>query len=337
MRLPWQRPELEQRDYTAQVIAAQVGAAAGVETSPATTAAVEAAAGLWGRGFALAEVTPEPASRLLTRELLADAGRSLALRGGWLAAIDVAQGGAISLTPSSSWAVSGGHGDYTYHANFAGPSSTRKRDLKSAEVLHLSYATDLASPWRDVSPLTASQSTARVLANLESSLGDELGIAVSQILMTTLNKENEADRAQLASLGRLKGRLGFLTGDTSDSGLSAPPTPTRIGHQVPPETTKLWDAAQQAIFNAYGVAGLFVTDATAAARREAYRGFVSSTLSPLASKLADAATAALPFGAVQLSFNELKANDLAARSRSLKALIEAGVALPDALELTGFD
>ena len=65
--------------------------------------------------------------------------------------------------------------------------------------------------------------------------------------------------------------------------------------------------------------------------------FVSSTLAPLSAKLADAASAALPYGAVTLGFAEMKANDLAARSRSLKALVEAGVERDVALRLTGFD
>ena len=356
MRFPWQRTEHREVDYTAQILAgeihhaagvdtspaqtAAVEAAAGVDTSPAQTAAVEAAAGLWSRGFAIAEVQPEPVARLLTRELLADVGRSLALRGGWLAVIDVSHDARITLTPASHWTVTGppNESEWTYHATFTGPSSSRTRNLMAAEVIHVSYARSWQNPGQDIGPLHAARATARALANLETSLGDELAINVSQVLVTNLSQENEADRAQLAGLSRLRGKLGFLTGNVSaDSGLMAPPTPTRIGHQIPESTAKIWAAASTAIFNSYGVGGLFdAGDGTAAARREAYRTFIASTLSPLAIKLASAATVALPYGEVELSFHEMKSNDLAARSRSLKALVESNVPLEQALQLTGF-
>ena len=343
MRLPWQRAEVRAYDYTAQILLQQMNVAAGVEASAATTAAVEACAGLWARGFAVADVSPEPARALLTPDLLADVGRDLALRGGWLAAIDVAKTGEITLTPASWWSVTGpaNEDEWVYHAHFSGPSSSRTRDLHSNEVIHVSYARNYGQhdvgQFAEISPLSASRSTARALANLEVALGDELGIHVAQLLVTELNEENEADRAQLASISRLRGKLGFLTGAVSgETGLMAPPTPTRVGHQIPSSTVDIWNAASQAIFNAYGCAGLFVTDTTAAARRDSYRIFAASTLAPLAGKLARAATKALPFGEVTLSFSELKSNDLAARSRSLKALVEAGVPLEQARTMTGF-
>ncbi len=339
MKFPWQRTEHREIDYTAQILSRDMARVSGLESAPATTAAVEACAGLWSRGFAVAEVAPIEAARVLTRDHLADIGRSLAIRGGWLAVIELGHDAQVTLTPASSWTVTGppDAGEWHYHATFTGPTSSRTRDLRPAEVIHISYATEQAHPWVDVSPLTAARSTARALANLEVSLGDELAIHVSQVLVTALSEEDEADRTQLASLSRLKGRLGFLTGQVSaESGLVAPPTPTRIGHQIPESTVGIWEAAQAAIYNAYGVGGLFATDTTAAARREAYRAFIASTLSPLASKLASAATAALPYGEVELSFHEMKSNDLAARSRSLKALVESGVDLAEARKLTGF-
>ena len=333
------KTEIREVDYTTQILARDMARAGGLDATASATAAVEACAGLWSRGFAVAEVAPVEAARVLTRDHLADIGRSLALRGGWLAVIELGRDAQVTLTPASSWTVTGPPdvGEWHYHATFTGPTSSRTRDLRPAEVIHISYARDQAHPWLDVSPLTAARSTARALANLENSLGDELAINVSQLLVTGLTEENEADRAQLEGLSRLKGKLGFLLGQVSaESGLVAPPTPTRIGHQIPESTVDIWNAAQAAIFNAYGVGGLFATDTTAAARREAYRAFIASTLSPLASKLASAAGAALPYGEVELSFHEMKSNDLAARSRSLKALVESGVDLAEARKLTGF-
>ena len=340
MKFPWVKTEIREVDYTAQILARDTVRASGLEAAPAQTAAVEAAAGLWSRGFAVADVTPEPVARLLTRDLLADIGRSLALRGGWLAAIDLSHDAQVTLTPASSWTITGppNRAGWVYHATFQGPTSSLTRDLKPAEVIHVSYATEQARPWLDVSPLYASGLTSRALANLERALGDELGINVSQVLISPLSEENEADRAQLSGLARLRGSLGFLTGTAmADAGFTgSADADLESAIRCPLARSIFGRRPRPRFFNAFGVSGLFATDTTASARRESYRAFIASTLAPLAAKLASAASAALPYGDVELSFSEMKSTDLAARSRSLKALVESGVDLAEARKLTGF-
>ena len=94
-----------QGSYAAAVIQALVDHASGKRAS-SNTAAREIAAGLWGRAFTSAELTPESIVADAIRPHLALIGRMLIITGEVAFAIDV-DGGALLLTPARSLSVVG--------------------------------------------------------------------------------------------------------------------------------------------------------------------------------------------------------------------------------------
>ena len=100
MRLPWQRPQVEQRAAVATEASDAMLAALTVgQATIGATGALETAAGLMSRSFAVATVAPGgPRTAALTPALLADIGRCLVESGNYVALIEVnAVTGAVTL------------------------------------------------------------------------------------------------------------------------------------------------------------------------------------------------------------------------------------------------
>ena len=106
----WPFGKFEHREAaTDAIVSALISQAGGSSVPPSVEAlaVVEAASGLWARGFASAAVEPQtPATIALTSSVLAAIGRGLATRGE--AVFEVEVNGEVLLTQASAWKVSGG-------------------------------------------------------------------------------------------------------------------------------------------------------------------------------------------------------------------------------------
>ena len=128
MRWPWQ-PKTENRmaSYHDTLIESILVAAQGnLSASAAQSAAVEFAAGLWERCFAVAGVTPDDLSRMtLTPSILGTMARRLALTGNAVFAIDTSRG-ELSLLPAANYTITGGvrESSWRYQLELPGPSRT---------------------------------------------------------------------------------------------------------------------------------------------------------------------------------------------------------------------
>ena len=134
---PFRTPETRAADsLTDAVLAGLMASATGAQTAQvAALAAVEACAGLWGRSFASAAVTPSSmASRALTPDILARIGRALLLRGEAVFEIVVDQAG-LHLVEACTWTLSG-RGNWLYRADFITPSGTYSRTIPADRILH---------------------------------------------------------------------------------------------------------------------------------------------------------------------------------------------------------
>ena len=103
------------------------------------TAAVEAAAGLVGRAFASAEVTPaSPITAALTPSILADIGWRLIVHGNAVYSLAVEGGGAM-LLPARSWEVKGGPNpaSWRYVLNLDTPAGDVERRATAGAVVHI--------------------------------------------------------------------------------------------------------------------------------------------------------------------------------------------------------
>ena len=175
------KPEVrEAQPFTDAVVAALVSAASGTTTGdPSAIAALEAAAGLYARCFAGAQVNHEA----ITPAVRALIARDLIRRGDSVHLIEVHRG-EVALIPAGSWDVRGSwrEASWWYRVDLFGPSGNITRLVPSATVAHVRYATDPARPWHGISPLGWARATGTLAANLEQRLGEEAGGTVAHVL-----------------------------------------------------------------------------------------------------------------------------------------------------------
>ena len=136
MKIPFlNRPETR-AGYTDAIVEALLKQATGSTTASVSSLGVtEACAGLWGRSFASATVTPStPATSALTPAVLEIIGRRLLLYGEAVFEI-VVEDGAVMLVEASNWEIEE-RGTWLYRADFATPEGVINRSLSADRVLH---------------------------------------------------------------------------------------------------------------------------------------------------------------------------------------------------------
>ena len=193
--------KLETRDdsYTDVLIAALVSRAQGKSLAvPSATAALEACAGLTGRGFAAAEVTgPDSLTRALTPGCLELVGRSLIRRGEVVFLIDT-QAGKLRLIPAETHDVEGGPfpEEWEYRVTLGGPSRSAIHEFVPAQsVLHFRHAVDPSTPWRGNSPIAGAHLAGKLSA--ETVRAPILGMLVDAL--RSWNREIGATPAETPS------------------------------------------------------------------------------------------------------------------------------------------
>ena len=147
--------EKREVSYSDEVIGYLLRQAGGQVGEVAETAALEVAAGLFGRTFASATVVNGGlAADALTAPVLELVGREL-IRKGEAAFEIVIDGGMVRLDPLASWTVTGDcePSSWTYEATASGPSRTRTtRGVPGTRIVHCRYACSPSSPWRGAVP-----------------------------------------------------------------------------------------------------------------------------------------------------------------------------------------
>ena len=322
--------------YTDAVVAGLLASATGSQTAPvATLAAVEACAGLWGRSFASAAVTPSTAATApLTPAILERIGRGLLLRGEAVFAIEVDRG-ELKLIEAASWNISG-HDAWTYRIDVSTPSGSTARTLPADQVLHPRIGATPARPWQGSSPLPSA--TAKLAATLESKLTEEVGGPVGSLVPMphagdTLEKLN-------ADIKGLRGQLVFVESTAGGGGdkASAPKAdwvPQRVGAAVPSSLIELRRETSMGILAAAGVPTTLMSNVDGTAKREDYRRFLHATIAPVS--LVVAAELAVKLDEPELAFDlsSLFASDLSGRARAFGSLVKGGMSASDAAALAG--
>lgn len=142
-------PELRSSaGYTDQITAALLSRASTV-VSARGHAAVETAAGLVSRSFALADVSPAVARVALSPATMAIAGRQMFERASFLLTLRLASTGIVCL-PCGFWDVRGSDPlpeTWQYSATTYGPHSAITRLLDRAGVLHAVSDGTVQRPW----------------------------------------------------------------------------------------------------------------------------------------------------------------------------------------------
>ena len=336
---PFTAFEKRESSYTDALIASILSNAQGKQLAIASaTAALEMVAGTVGRGFAAADVNGRPAiADSLTPGCLELVGRSLMRRGEAVFLIDTRMGG-LKLLPAQSWDIDGDPDpdSWEYRITLGGPSRTFSHEhVSAASVLHFRYACDATRPWRGQGPLDIATIAGRLSAATADALANESSGPVGSILLTPKDGDSATMQGLLSEVGSARGALLMLeSGDWGNTG-AAPMdgTAQRFGATPPPGLVSLQNTATSEVISACGFNPSLFQTGPAAAIREAWRLALFGVLSPLG-KLVQAELRA-KLGDVTLDWQELRASDLSGRARAFQSMVGGGMAVADAVSVSG--
>ena len=260
MKWPF-RHQLETREsaYSDAVIAALVSRAEGKSlATPSATAALEACAGVVGRGFAASEVSgPDSIIQALTPSIMEMIGRSLIRRGEVVFLIDT-MGGELKLLPTEAHDVDGGPdpSTWTYRLTLNGPSRTLTHDdIPSQSVLHFKYAVDPSTPYRGNGPIAVANLAGRLSAETVRALAEESSSPVGRLLGIPVDGGDATVAALKADIRDARGRTALIeTGDWGNAGDSKVDLESRrFGPEPPASLVELISVASQEVYSAVGL------------------------------------------------------------------------------------
>ena len=343
MKLPWTKTERREAvtpsgDYSRDLVALLLSNAGGTSLR-GVPAALEIAAGMWGRAFATARVSPiNNRTAGLDPKTLAAIGRRLLLRGQWVAEIEV-RGGVVHLDEAQQWEVYGGRRpeSWEWELTFDGPTRQERRSVDAGRVLNLTYAVDANRPWEGCGPLNNAGLTQALLTHLETRLAQEANAAAGNIVPIP-------DTAQAGSLQedlrRADGRL-LLVDSVADWGQGTENRPNqdwqprRLGANPPEGVISLRAGAERSILAAAGVPVSVLSESDGTKAREDYRRFLHSTMQPLGKIVGPQLDLALGLAGIAFDWRDLGAGDIAGRARAFGQLVTAGMSMQEAAANTG--
>ena len=306
------------------------------------TAAAELCAGLWGRAFASAELSPSLAG--IGPSTLEAIARALILGGEYLAAIDVGNGG-LRLLQAYSWDIIGGADPRTwrYSLELPGPSGNETRTLPADGVVHCRYSTSPSTPWRGQGPFQSSSLTGALLANIEKTLGAEAGAPSGYVLPTP--KDGADTTALQASMKTLRGRTGVVETTAAGWGQGNSQAPRqdwavkRFGGDPPSELRELREDAAEAVVATCVPPGLAFGSTDGTAAREAMRRWFHTSVAPVGRQVEAELRTKMEMPGLTLTFPALEAfaSDTVGKARTVGQLVQAGLEVEDALAKAGFD
>ena len=325
MRL-WPFSRRESRSYTDVVLEALASEAASETTGASRTGAVRACSGLLARAFASADVAPEgPRTQPLTPSVLSRIGRDLVECGSSVWRIRVTERDGLSLVNLANW-------EKTRQGYYRFEGGGRTRSLPPDSVLHFRWAGSDRPPWAGA--------TGSLLGGIERTLSEESAHKSAYLLPLP---GDPADSVALkTAIQNRKGNslvVRTLQGGLGDrqEAIRAEYLQRRIGQDPPEMLLRLRQAAESTIYAAVGLPpSLFALDATDGVLREGARQALHAFIEPAAAWVVEEASTKLDV-ALTLTFDRLRASDLRGRAQAIKALVESGVSLDDALRRAGLD
>ena len=307
-----------------------------------TAAAIEICAGVWQRGMATAEVSPQNGrTSALTPTLLGYIGRYLLIRGECLFEVGVGQRG-ITLTPAQSWTVQGGidRTSWMYEATFQGPSTSVVRTLPAGRVIHLMYSSPHHAPWQGISPLSSAGLTQELISQIEVALAQEASTPRGYNFAVPDVKQAGRLTTELRSS---KGALNLTPSVASDAawgaGMESKPADDwvskRFGMMPPLPMVELRSRVELSVLAACGVPVTILSTSDGTAKAKDFSRFLTLTMVPLGKIIAGQISDALDVPGLAFDFNDLGAADIASKGRVFGQLVSNGVSIADAAEVAG--
>ena len=247
------------------------------------------------------------------------------------------------LQPASGWNIRGTGPDsklWTYRLDFSGPSGTTSAFLPSDRVVHIRVNLDPARPWAGRAPYAIASATAKTAASTERAAFGEASIPTTRIAPIPSADGRTEDRLQG---GPEKRRGGHSPGRSTGGALpvararNLAPGGPRLSF-VPSRAIRSRSFAKDSaddVLNACGIPTALFNDSEGSSKREAYRQFIFGALEPWAAVSVAELREKIASPELLISFAGLHGADLATRGRALKQLVDAGVDLAEAMEITG--
>ena len=340
-------PAVEHRgsgDYTEEVLASFFGAATG-QVLAATTAGIQAAAGIVGR--ALASATIDGDGGAVDPYLLEGIGTDLVRSGRFLGRLTVgADGRARILRAGAVASVVYGDADpesWRYSLQMPGPSSARTVWAEAAEVVNVRINSDSYRPWEGIAPLSWAAASGELYARLSESLRDEASVAVVRLIPLAQGANVITENLRAALTGKLPGRVAFPETQAGGAGAGRSSAPlrdwaaTRLGFDAEAPAGTLYAHLFSEVAEVCGVPAALVNPASAGpAAREAWRRLTVGTLEPISRLLESELTRVLE-RTITVKLRRLGGVDAAGRARALHVLTQAGFEKDEAADLLGWD
>ena len=304
-------------------------------------AVVEACINLITNCFRQSTIEPARTESFLRKEVLASMVRRMLTQGESLAVMEM-EDNELVIYQSVGWDISGNGSNpnkWNYHVQVTTPSGERSIKTLGSGVIHFRYVSEPENPYIGYSPLFLMQKTAGTMYELDSRFDEESQTSVGQILSMT----QEAGKADSMDewlhhyqyLNDMKGGIFVERQNRERGSMQSFAGRTRVGPEFSLNQVYLRDRMHADIASAFGVpVELLIADGEGTATREAFRRFVLTCIQPMASNLAEELSMKLEYS-VRFSFDSLRSADLQGIARAIKALVDSGKSLDEAMNLAG--
>ena len=222
------------------------------------------------------------------------------------------------------------------------PVSRHFRASPRHGVIHLQYAVDPETPWRGYGPLQVAQLAGRLSAETVAALADESSGPRGSFLPIPRTDGEDPTVANLKTdIRKLKGQVALVESmsDAWSSGgerVRQEWEPKRIGAAMPGAMVDLAKHSSNEIFAACGLSpSLFTERGDGSGQREAWRRCLFGVIHPLGMMVQAELRERLEDETLTLSFEELRASDLAGRARAFQSMVGAGMDVAKAAALAG--
>ena len=343
MRWPWQHVETRAVGYSDDLLAYLTRRAEGDGAVGETTAtgALESCAGITGRLFAAADVTATSptVAAALSPDLLTLIGRSLIRAGELVCFLDVS-GDELAIMPAQTHSIAGGPmpSSWEYDVMLAGPTRTQSyTHIPAQRILHFTYSTQAATPFRGNSPLEVAALAGRLSASTIKTLADEAGGPLANLFGVPLPGDDPALEPIRVAIGGAHGGVVFLeNGDLgASSGAYVDLVSKRMGPSPPEPFVILAKQASDEVYAACGFNPSLFTSGSADSLQNSWRLALFGVIAPLGRKVVAELNRKLGDG-ITLEWEELRSSDVQGRARSLGAMVTAGATLESAAAEAGF-
>ena len=311
-------------------------------SAPMTTACAELAAGMVGRALAAADIEPQGShADAATKAWRERVGRDIVMKGESLSLIEL-RDGQVTLHPATSWVFEfGGRDPETWIVDAQIPTPTGQDSVRRpwSEFVSLLWAPDPARPWRGISPIESAATTANLLGASERSLSLEAAGPVGHLVPVPRTDEQQiADlREELSGINGTSVMVESTITQDARSNTSSEYMPRRLGANPPSASVTLRRDAERSLIAAIGIDVTLLTGGAGNSRRESYRQFLHTTISPIGERLETELGMKLEVPNLRISFQPLSASDAAGKARAVGSLVQAGWTPQEAAEAVGFE